>query len=170
MLIAAYRVVCFTGVQTLIGSHPIIGNLRRNAKQAGSFPGLRCLRGGDDGIRTHDPHVANVMLSQLSYIPTCMCAFAQKGILPCEWAFVNKVAASSPIEHVADLGLHAKISKAVARGGGEVYDNQVAALEVVDEARRRIHRKRCARNDQQVGLANGRDRLFYHAAVEALFV
>ncbi len=25
--------------------------------------------GGDDGIRTHDPHVANVMLSQLSYIP-----------------------------------------------------------------------------------------------------
>ena len=28
------------------------------------------LRGGDDGIRTHDPHVANVMLSQLSYIPT----------------------------------------------------------------------------------------------------
>ena len=27
-------------------------------------------RGGDDGIRTHDPHVANVMLSQLSYIPT----------------------------------------------------------------------------------------------------
>ena len=26
--------------------------------------------GGDDGIRTHDPHVANVMLSQLSYIPT----------------------------------------------------------------------------------------------------
>ena len=40
MLIAAYRVVCFTGVQTLIGPHPIIGNLRRNAKQAGSFPGL----------------------------------------------------------------------------------------------------------------------------------
>lgn len=25
--------------------------------------------GGDDGIRTHDPHVANVVLSQLSYIP-----------------------------------------------------------------------------------------------------
>ena len=26
--------------------------------------------GGADGIRTHDPHVANVMLSQLSYCPT----------------------------------------------------------------------------------------------------
>jgi hypothetical protein len=25
--------------------------------------------GGADGIRTHDPHVANVMLSQLSYCP-----------------------------------------------------------------------------------------------------
>ncbi len=34
-----------------------------------SDPGLKA-RGGDDGIRTHDPHVANVMLSQLSYIPT----------------------------------------------------------------------------------------------------
>ena len=28
----------------------------------------RCL-GGDEGIRTLDPHVANVVLSQLSYIP-----------------------------------------------------------------------------------------------------
>ena len=27
--------------------------------------------GGDDGIRTHDLYVANVPLSQLSYIPTC---------------------------------------------------------------------------------------------------
>ena len=45
-------------------------NLCRNAKQAGTHPGLFELRGGDDGIRTHDPHVANVMLSQLSYIPT----------------------------------------------------------------------------------------------------
>lgn len=27
-------------------------------------------RGGDDGIRTHDPYLAKVMLSQLSYIPT----------------------------------------------------------------------------------------------------
>ena len=36
--------------------------------QAG-FPTCLNIRGGDDGIRTHDPHVANVMLSQLSYIP-----------------------------------------------------------------------------------------------------
>lgn len=28
------------------------------------------LSGGDEGIRTLGPHVANVMLSQLSYIPT----------------------------------------------------------------------------------------------------
>jgi hypothetical protein len=28
------------------------------------------INGGDGGIRTPDPHVANVMLSQLSYIPT----------------------------------------------------------------------------------------------------
>ena len=48
------------------------------------------LRGGDDGIRTHDPHVANVMLSQLSYIPTICCAFAQDGILNLAVWFVNK--------------------------------------------------------------------------------
>ncbi len=35
-------------------------------------------RGGDDGIRTHDPHVANVMLSQLSYIPTGLCALSRE--------------------------------------------------------------------------------------------
>ena len=28
--------------------------------------------GGADGIRTHDPHVANVVLSRLSYCPTEM--------------------------------------------------------------------------------------------------
>lgn len=39
-------------------------------KQARQSPDLQKIRGGDDGIRTHDPHVANVMLSQLSYIPT----------------------------------------------------------------------------------------------------
>ena len=27
--------------------------------------------GGDEGIRTLDPHIANVVLSQLSYIPKC---------------------------------------------------------------------------------------------------
>ena len=32
--------------------------------------GLSVLSGGDEGIRTLGPHVANVMLSQLSYIPT----------------------------------------------------------------------------------------------------
>lgn len=36
--------------------------------------GLIEFRGGDEGIRTLDPHVANVVLSQLSYIPTNMCA------------------------------------------------------------------------------------------------
>jgi hypothetical protein len=30
------------------------------------------INGGDGGIRTPDPHVANVMLSQLSYIPTAV--------------------------------------------------------------------------------------------------
>ncbi len=34
---------------------------RRTAEEKG---------GGDDGIRTHDLYVANVPLSQLSYIPT----------------------------------------------------------------------------------------------------
>jgi len=50
MPIAAYGIVCFPDVQTLVGCHSIIGNLRRGAKQAGSFPGLRGLRGEDDGV------------------------------------------------------------------------------------------------------------------------
>lgn len=45
-------------------------------------------RGGDDGIRTHDPHVANVMLSQLSYIPTKY-ACAQEIILLRRCGFVK---------------------------------------------------------------------------------
>ena len=30
-----------------------------------------CIRGGDDGIRTHDPLLAGQVLSQLSYTPIC---------------------------------------------------------------------------------------------------
>ena len=46
--------------------------------------------GGDDGIRTHDPHVANVMLSQLSYIPTGSRAEAQSSILHLLRGFVKR--------------------------------------------------------------------------------
>ena len=73
-----------------VGSNPIISNLRRDAIRAGKLPSPYNFRGGDDGIRTHDPHVANVMLSQLSYIPTYMCAFTQNGILPFVGELVNK--------------------------------------------------------------------------------
>lgn len=31
---------------------------------------IRCFAGGDDGDRTHDLNIANVALSQLSYIPS----------------------------------------------------------------------------------------------------
>ena len=57
----------------------------RSGEQKQNRPGnrLTCWNfdGGDDGIRTHDPHVANVMLSQLSYIPIDWCACAQASIL-----------------------------------------------------------------------------------------
>ena len=46
-------------------------------------------RGGDDGIRTHDPYVANVMLSQLSYIPTYGARFAQAHIVLVVLSFVK---------------------------------------------------------------------------------
>lgn len=48
--------------------------------------------GGDEGIRTLGPHVANVMLSQLSYIPTKVCAFAQGSSLPDFETIVNRFA------------------------------------------------------------------------------
>ena len=63
------------------------------------------LRGGDDGIRTHDPHVANVMLSQLSYIPTYGRADAQFGILPFGTAFVKEGGSPSLIEHAGGARL-----------------------------------------------------------------
>ena len=34
--------------------------------------GTRTARGGDDGIRTHDPLLAGQVLSQLSYTPVCL--------------------------------------------------------------------------------------------------
>ncbi len=40
----------------------------KGALPIGKAPDI--LSGGDEGIRTLGPHVANVMLSQLSYIPT----------------------------------------------------------------------------------------------------
>ena len=76
-------------------------NPSENAKQVGRTPDLFSLRGGDDGIRTHDPHVANVMLSQLSYIPTCMCAHAQKSILRVATVFVNKMRRSIQFQQIA---------------------------------------------------------------------
>ena len=51
--------------------------------------------GGDDGIRTHDPHVANVMLSQLSYIPTREGAFAREHILERAAPFVKQAEGNS---------------------------------------------------------------------------
>lgn len=39
--------------------------------------GFSVIFGGDGGIRTLDPHVANVVLSQLSYTPTYICKSGQ---------------------------------------------------------------------------------------------
>ena len=47
---------------------------------------------GPEGIRTLGPHVANVMLSQLSYIPTKVSAFAQGSSLPHLKEIVNSFA------------------------------------------------------------------------------
>ena len=75
-----------------VGQH--VGHAKKKGQ---NLPSDLVFRGGDDGIRTHDPHVANVMLSQLSYIPTICSAFAQDGILNLALGFVNKaVADSSP--------------------------------------------------------------------------
>ena len=49
----------------LIGSNPFAPKIKLQA----DFSTCKIIPGGDDGIRTHDPHVANVVLSQLSYIP-----------------------------------------------------------------------------------------------------
>ena len=42
-----------------------------SAEEVPSF-GTRTARGGDDGIRTHDPLLAGQVLSQLSYTPVCL--------------------------------------------------------------------------------------------------
>lgn len=51
--------------------------------------GVFKFRGGDEGIRTLGPHVANVMLSQLSYIPTLGALLAQGNSLPVSMTIVN---------------------------------------------------------------------------------
>ena len=73
--------------RSAVGSHQHVGHAKKKGQ---NLPSDQVFRGGDDGIRTHDPHVANVMLSQLSYIPTICCAFAQDGILNLAVWFVNK--------------------------------------------------------------------------------
>ena len=56
----------------------------------GALPSLFDFHGGDEGIRTLGPHVANVMLSQLSYIPTGCRAEAQSSILHLLQMFVKR--------------------------------------------------------------------------------
>ena len=79
-----------------VGQH--VGHAKKKGQ---NLPSVQVFRGGDDGIRTHDPHVANVMLSQLSYIPTCMCAHAQKSILRVATVFVNKMRRSIQFQQIA---------------------------------------------------------------------
>jgi hypothetical protein len=59
-LIYSLRMLCY--IQTKCDK----GNKKRKHLQK-MFPLMHL--GGDDGTRTHDPHIANVVLSQLSYIP-----------------------------------------------------------------------------------------------------
>ena len=46
--------------------------------RSGLLPTCLSSHGGDEGIRTLGPHVANVMLSQLSYIPTGFALLARR--------------------------------------------------------------------------------------------
>ena len=69
------RVFAYNPLYKKIGAKPM-------ASPRSSF------RGGDDGIRTHDPHVANVMLSQLSDIPTKV-RIARESIFPATRLFVK---------------------------------------------------------------------------------
>ena len=48
---------------------PVLTELARRRRN-GPDPSYRIYGGGDERARTADPHVANVVLSQLSYIPT----------------------------------------------------------------------------------------------------
>lgn len=56
---------------------PLDTNDNRKSK-SGFLPTCLSSHGGDEGIRTLGPHVANVMLSQLSYIPTGFALLARR--------------------------------------------------------------------------------------------
>ena len=95
-----------------------VGHHVGHAKKKGQdlHPDL-ALRGGDDGIRTHDPHVANVMLSQLSYIPTNIHAFARNSILRFEGKFVKQPGNTPYLHRTPDnpaIRLPPQASQAVA--------------------------------------------------------
>ncbi len=58
------------------------------------------------------------MLSQLSYIPTCMCAFAQAHIVLIGFAFVKLPTAASEIIRMADYSSRYAVSSLRQRIGG----------------------------------------------------
>lgn len=64
---AALWVICALDAHSANSSNSAFEN-KKIAKQI-CFA-IRCFAGGDDGDRTHDLNIANVALSQLSYIPS----------------------------------------------------------------------------------------------------
>lgn len=64
---AALWVICARDTRSAYSSNNAFEN-KKIAKQI-CFA-IRCFAGGDDGDRTHDLNIANVALSQLSYIPS----------------------------------------------------------------------------------------------------
>ena len=80
LLLSQYLFVCFIRFSMIICSEKIASdffwsvwmdsNHRPRAYQARALTTWATDRGGDDGIRTHDPLLAGQVLSQLSYTPT----------------------------------------------------------------------------------------------------
>ena len=78
LLLSQYLFVCFIRFSMIICIHSISSiewsvwmdsNHRPRAYQARALTTWATDRGGDDGIRTHDPLLAGQVLSQLSYTP-----------------------------------------------------------------------------------------------------
>ena len=83
-LYAVFKVLCSRSKEQLVGSsglEPPTSRLSGARSNHLSYEPiftvvnsavLTCSLGGDDGIRTHDPLLAGLVLSQLSYTPGCV--------------------------------------------------------------------------------------------------
>ena len=104
LLLSQYLFVCFIRFSMIICSTKLSlcwsvwmdSNHRPRAYQARALTTWATDRGGDDGIRTHDPLLAGQVLSQLSYTPMGYMSFGSWSV-PENWTTISFSSTELPL-------------------------------------------------------------------------